>query len=772
MGNKINFLSKISNKMAKNKKKTAKSSDFKEVKSRLGKAHLRKYKSSDEKLLSNLKNLKKSVKLLPQSITVKKDSLNVTSRRLTFQELVAKSRHTSENVRNHALMGFIEFIRRYQDEARENLYGLLQVCCGMLVSEYPRLRDSSKNLLVSILTTFCSDGKISEKLSEVIYLHLVQGLMASKSSDNKEYNDDINTIIGLIIDKFHYTLSFGYDVKLLNVLLEKQPSPISYKHFNCVYSLAKLTEFHSKSIVSYTINVLYNIINSENWSDSTDPSTKAECNRTEIECLTTSSVVVKSFKLLVLNKDFLEKNDYKVVYLLLSSDLQEFEHMTQKGKETFEKLFSELILLKAQLSINLLFEFDKHHIALLAPLIHLESVFRRLKPQEIVYILFLLFENFSVRDLDWDLKLKSEFIPNILNFLQDSKLTQLDSLKSYLHQFKLNSGNFTEKIPQSFDCGTEEIKCTLTKMVSEIVNNLFKYVESSPSVWPLVLYFKGISPSLFTQIFPKSTQWNFLHHGTVFSVFNGKFQQIPLDFDHLISHFIANSHNTNPHDYAKVLLEVCLYMSKVERGYEFYYKLTDLASLTEENYANLARIYVNLNSNERIIGFLSDHVLKLLKEQRYGMAKKMLEVLVYHVFNYTNRLDEFGRIIIQFDPQSDLLEKVNSFTTFLSKIIYEFGNGADNGSVVTTQDKEEDRNEINDILEFGIKMLIDKYILTLNKMEDDGLSGNSESVERLLKDFYEKIGSNFKDREVIFKKILTEYFGKDSIPNWLTSLPN
>ncbi|EAN31578.1 hypothetical protein TpMuguga_04g00226 [Theileria parva strain Muguga] len=793
MGNKINNSSRISNKMAKNKKKPSKSSDFKEAKSKLGKAHLRRYKSSDEKLLSNLKQLKKTVKLLPQSITVKKDSVNVTSRRLTFQELVAKSRHTSENVKNHALMGFTEFIRRYQDEARENLYGLLQVCCGLLVSEYPRLRNSAKNLLVSILTTFCSDGKISEKLSELMYLHLVQGVMASKSSDSKEFNDDINNIIGLIIDKFPYTLSFGYNLKLLNVLLEKQPTPISFKHFNCVYSLAKLTRFQSKSIISYCVNVLYNIINSENWSDSPNPTSQTDCNRTEIECLTTSSVVVKSFKLLVLNKEFIEKNDYKTVYLILNADLQEFEHMTQKGKETFEKLFSELILLKAQLSIKLLFEFDKQHIALLAPLIHLESLVTRLKSSEIVYILLLLFDNFNTSNVDWDLKLRSEFTSSILNLLQDSKLTNLNHLKSYLNHFKLNS-NFSEDNSHPLLNGGSEVKGVLAKMICEIVNNLFKHVESSPSVWPLLLYFKGISPSLFTQIFPKSTHWNFVHNYNVadFSVFKGNFQPIPLNLDHIVSNFITNSNNNNGFEYIRVLLEVCLFISKVEKGYEFYYKLTDLPNLSEENnnistkninglnkinnnlaeiHVSLARIYVNLPSNERIIEFLSEHILKLLKEQRCEIVKIILEVLIYHVFNYTNRLDEFGRIIIQFDPQSDLIKKVNTFTTFLLKIIHEYGN-VENSSVITLQRNEEVRNEIDDVVEFGVKILIDKYLLTLNKMEDTEVEEDKELVMKLLKGLWEKIGTNFKNREVIFKRIFTEYFGKDSIPNWLSTVHN
>ncbi|UKJ89526.2 hypothetical protein MACJ_002777 [Theileria orientalis] len=862
--------------------KKNKNNAFKTTKSRVGKQHLRKFKSEDEKLLSNLNRVKKTVKLTTQSISINKDSLNITSRRLTFPELVGKSRHTSENVRNHALLGLIEFVRRYEEEGRINVYTLLQVSCSSIFNESSKLRVSSKNLLMLLLSAYFSKT-CNSSCSEIIHLYLMQGIICCNGSRDSSFYDDVYGLVGVIIDRYPWVLR-EYQEKLLDSLLKNTPEALSLKHFSCVYSLFKLNTKIDRNtredLIEYVISVQYKMVSNTRVNDnytvnnSTISKVNASSGRVnfvasktnstasssgkhrkkqdydsninEIECLSITSMTVKSFKLLFSNSEHIKQNDQRIVDLLLSVDLYEFENMTERGKQTYDKLFSDFIQTKIELALRLMKQYTKHHVPLLVPLIQAESLKENIESSRLVEVLFKahsaridiiltfddgvknnngynnvyddydvkfnsynyggnryydnVYENTvsssngynTIRKRDLSLKVKSEWVSKILNLLSDSKLKTYQQLKNYLNQ--LSSGTGNNEVESEEETNVREI---LVNLYYESLNSMFKSVIESPAVWPFMCYMKGVSPVVFKEIFDKS------HNVSAYNSTTGAigpymgtpgtdnlYRGVDLDFERVMNHFIENIEE----QLVETFIKMCLYISSNHRKTNIYHKLSEIKNLKEEEYMILSKIYLNMEPS----GILNDHLSQITTElyrKKYVRAmKEFLNVLLFQLFNIKEegRVDRQGRVVINFDVESEVKEKVEYFMEFWMNFIKlvtadgtnassSHGSNHSTGAVGTAdhtgdgenQKKGEENGSTQDsLIHYMIKTFIDKYLTVMCNIDNNEDMNNAVNklIEESLRAHCENIEKDRRKRVYkIIKEVLVEYMDEESLPEWLTA---
>ncbi|UKK02524.2 hypothetical protein MACK_002617 [Theileria orientalis] len=896
--------------------KKNKNNSFKTTKSRVGKEHLRKFKSEDEKLLSNLSRVKKTVKLTTQSISINKDSLNITSRRLTFPELVGKSRHTSENVRNHALLGLIEFVRRYEEEGRINVYTLLQVSCSSIFNESSKLRVSSKNLLMLLMSAYFSKT-CNSSCSEIIHLYLRQGIICCNGSRDSSFYDDVYGLVGLIIDRYPWVLS-EYHEKLLDCLLKNTPEALSFKHFSCVYSLFKLNTKIDRNtredLIEYVISVQYkmvsntrvndnytvnastinkvngsrvNVISSKTHSTASSIGKRRktqdhESNINEIECLSITSMTVKSFKLLLDNSEHIKQNDQRIVDLLLSVDLYEFENMTERGKQTYDKLFSDFIKTKIELALTLMRHYTKHHLPLLVPLIQAESLKENIESSRLAEILFKahsaridhlltseedvssnngynnvyedadinhnndddinhnnnahkgnryynnVYENNepssngynTIRKKDASLKVKSEWVSKILRILSDSKLKTNQQLKNYLNQLVSGTGKNEEENEEETN-----VRELLVNLYYESLNSMFKSVIESPSVWPFICYMKGVSPVVFKEIFDKSHDIRAYDSSTgAISPYMGtagtekQYRGLDLDFEQVMNHFIENIDEK----LVETFIKMCLYISSNDRKTNIYYKLSEIKNLKEEEYIILSKIYLNMESSSRLNEYLSQIIMELYRKKYIRAVKEFLNVLLFQLFNIKEdgRVDRQGRVVINFDLESEIKEKVEYFMEFwmnFIKLIIGDGtsvsssNGTDIGSSNYTSvsssndtkvsstdasnhsagdngtnDHAEDsenqkKSELNteengstqdSLINYMIKTFIDKYLMVMCNIDNNEDMNNivKKLIEESLRPNCENIEKDRRKRVYkIIKEVLVEYIDKESLPEWVTA---
>ncbi|BAM42308.1 conserved hypothetical protein [Theileria orientalis strain Shintoku] len=755
--------------------KKNKNNAFKTTKSRVGKQHLRKFKSEDEKLLSNLSRVKKTVKLTTQSISINKDALNITSRRLTFPELVGKSRHTSENVRNHALLGLIEFVRRYEEEGRINVYTLLQVSCASIFNESSKLRTSSKNLLMLVLATYFGK-KNNRRGSEIIHLYLKQGIICCNGSRDASFYDDVYGLVGAVAERYPWVL-VEYKEKLLECMLKNTPEAPSFKHFSSVYSLFKLnTSIDRKTredLIEYVIIVQYKMLSNTRVNDNYKVNSNHESNVSEIECLSIASMTVKSLKLLLSNSEHIKQNDQRIVDLLLSVDLYEFESMTERGKQTYDKLFGDFIQTKLELALRLLKQYTRHHLPLLVPLIQAESLKESIESSRLVEMLYKAHSANGYNTIgkkDVSLKVKSEWVGKILSILSESKLKTNQQLKTYLNQLVSGTGNN--------EMGNEEegnVRKILVNMYYEALNSMFESVVESPVVWPFICYMKGVSPVVFKEIFDKTHNVSAYNSTpSAFSAYRstmdtGKpYRGIELDFERVMSHFIGNMEE----HLVGTFIKMCLHISSNDRKTNIYYKLSEIKNLKEEEYMTLSKIYLNMEASGRLNEHLSQTITDLYRKKYVRAVKDCINALLFQLFNIKEegRVDRQGRVVINFDVEGEVKEKVEYFMEFAMNFIRLI---TGEGSSVGREEKMEENGSTQDsLINYMIKTFMDKYLTVMCKVDnnEDMSSTVRELIEESLRPHCESIEKGRRKRVYkIIKEVLVEYMNKESVPEWVTA---
>ncbi|AFZ81085.1 bromodomain-containing protein [Theileria equi strain WA] len=748
--------------------------DFKKVKSRVGKSQFRKYGSKDEKLLANVGQLKKTVKLSQQSIAADKGCLNVTSRRLTLAELIGKSRHNSENVRNHALMGIVEFVRRYVDEGRLNLCLIIQVTASNLIHESTSVRTRAKNLLMSIISTYLSDESIYDnKCIEYLYLYLIKGLL----STNGPVREDTLMIISLVVDKTPWILS-NYCDKLLDKIISNAPKSPSFKHINCVTLLFKTLEDADldlqNRIVEYVINSLLSLLSRDD-PISFKSATKSEKNGirdkknapgtpNEVECLSMTSMVVKLLKLLLNSIKLVRPNDRRVVDILLGIDIYEYENLTPKGKETFETLYYEFTFIKSEIAIKLLKTYTGHGVALLAPFFLLESMKNKFSDKHHDRVAQVLMIAVSVDSQKLseiqDAEMKVEWITHILTILSNSNLevtTIKNWLKSSVVYSRIKNNQFDALGSISVRSQTKESPTNpeivdLPKVYKSIIESLLAVISKSPSIWPLLGLVKGLSPLVFSEVFPKnhgSGHWEYLNN---LSMDISVATDWNVDFDSIICEFIEATNG----ELLTVFLKLILYISRrTGTCKNFLDKLHDKVQVfSDDQHRIFSRIAMNIESSEHNITVLVEILGKLVHNE--NISHEYVSVILFHIFNtkLPSKIDKDGRI-----KANSELDVTMQHVDYTLKIY---------------DDMLKNCRCTRVFLELMVKMLIDRYLLAVCRLQNSCTHTLVEALDMIMNGSFLQLCNNLTETHKsttldVLNAVIPEYLGKDSIPQWITT---
>lgn len=621
--------------------KSKKAKDFVTKKVRVGKGHLRKYDSKDAKLLANVGQLKKHIKVATQSITVNKNSLNVTSRRLTLAELVGKSRHTSDTVRHHALQGISEFTSKYAEDTLLNLYTIVQVAAASLTSNSSAVRKQGKALLLSIISDYLSDaaGK-GNKCAECISLFFTQAII----SPEKGVREDAYQTIVAVFNRTPSLLS-DYVEQLIDKLVMIRPETPTLSYVDCLYSLFKHVKDGHALCSSDLVEYLYSVIDYG--------MSKGESVTSEIGCLSVISMVVKSYKLLLFDNGSIKVDDPNLIQCLLHCDLFEYEGLTERGEQTFEALFVEFILSRVDLALKYMDKFTKYHLALAVPLIQLHSLRDNVIAASADRVASVLLSALSLDLESIDQQslhtLKVQWRQSLYNVIPKEE-SMFDNIRCLLHHDYATSrtnyhiyaecnGKYNPNNDMNEGIGIQE---TLLAIFRDIAASL----SQKQDILPLVALTSGVAPVIcleeFYRIGAPSHCIKLLENMPV------DFKpmiDLQLDSRAILAYFMQNTKSKAQRcALFKVLLHISKYQDK-DIGEDFvhhYLSVECMRRLSEDEITMVARILMNLVCSEKISsrlgevvrGWLLDHTICTFKS-----VTELVTVMMYHLRMVT-RVDE------------------------------------------------------------------------------------------------------------------------------------
>ncbi|KAK1938432.1 hypothetical protein X943_001141 [Babesia divergens] len=649
--------------------KVKKTRDFTTKKVRVGKQHLRKHESSDAKLLSNIGRLKKSVKVATQSIAVNKDSLNVTSRRLTLAELIGKSRHASDSVRHHALLGILEFTRRFVEDTRINLYLIVQVAASSLTNSAAAVRKQGKALLLSLITNHLNstEGE-GNKCAECLMLHLTQAIL---SSHNDVREDAYQTIVA--ISSKTPSILAEYAHQLLSKLVRNHPSIPTAVYVDCLYALFKGYKDHDVALSSELVGYLYKVIEAS--------IAKGENETTELGCLSTTSMVVKSFKMLLLNIEGIKPDDVKLIQCLMYFDFFQYEGLTERGKQTFDTLFAEFILTKAEIAIRCMGIFKKYYLALMVPLIHLHSLrntFNATHADRIAEII-LAASSLDITGIPPQSvqSLRVQWRQNLYKMLSAEEpifynIRQI--MQTHLAVTKMNSHTFGtfDKLTATSEVQSGDI--VISDIMPQLCRNMALSLSNDFEILPIVALINGVSPVIWLEecYSSDSKQHHFKFLGKLPMNFETTLN-LELDCDSILENFVSRRMSKVQ---SSALLKTLLHISKHPkhiigaRLIESYLRLERIRELHEEELCLIARLMLNCTCSREIAQLIGEIVKAILADTTlcsYKAAVELVNVMVFHlvkmipgindkVIGIDEHLMAFNRIIGYIAEGSAILE--------------------------------------------------------------------------------------------------------------------
>ncbi|KAK2198200.1 bifunctional Testis-expressed protein 10-pre-rRNA-processing protein Ipi1/Armadillo-type fold [Babesia duncani] len=329
--------------------------DFVKSKKRVGKEQFRRFSSHEEKLISNAKLLVKTIKHTAQSITVNKESINVTSRRLSLPELIGKSRHASDTVRNHALLGISEYIRRFPKDSRLNLYSLIQIASANLLSGAKNVRSTSRHLLQSLVINYLGNLSDDNKCFQCICKHLVQGILSS----NVDIRNDVYVVINSLLQRTPQLLK-EYGLRILTGLINDIKN-VDAEYINCIYGLCDILSVPEEvDVLNFALKTL------EYMQQLADPLDELQCLARA--CSTT--------KLLMLIRKRIAgiTNPDRYLWILSDAMIIELESMTPKGVETFKTIKQNYTLVVAEIAMEMFKRFPKIQLIMLEHILRVITI--------------------------------------------------------------------------------------------------------------------------------------------------------------------------------------------------------------------------------------------------------------------------------------------------------------------------------------------------------------------------------------------------------------
>ncbi|GIX64432.1 bromodomain-containing protein [Babesia caballi] len=657
--------------------KNKKARDFSTKKARVGRQQFRKHASSDAKLLANVGQLKRTVKLATQSIVVNKDRLNVTSRRLTLAELIGKSRHTSEAVRLHALAGILEFTRRFADDARLNLFQIIQVAGAGVTSGDNGVRKQARALLLATLDLVGGVSGVNAagaRCAECLALYLVQGVLVSSSSIR---TDVYGTIVG-VLERSPSTLAEHMD-QLLSKLVKNRPESPTAAHIDCLLAFFKIRQDYDRALCATLVDYLCTVVDYAVVEG-------AEVT-TELGCLTIASMLIKSLKLILLNYSVVKPNDLRVLKALLCCDLHEYESLTERGKQTFEALFAEFVLLRAELGLKCASLFDRHQLVLLFPLVHLYCLrFSICADHEsrIAAILLVAISvkepHFTTQDLN---ELKPQWRQELLMKIPTEEVI-FEPLRRALQNSLVSTNQHTTPFNTSSvsiaDYGEHPGTFQLDVLFTQLCQGLSETIAQRPEILPIIAVTRGVAPCICAEMFCDTKAGS-----RIFAFL----RQLPPDFevtsrvalDHcgVLEHFIAAAEGKALiFQLLKTLLHMSRYCENIpELAFVARFLRPEAIGKLGDELRYVVRIALNCSSSTEVI----DRLLQLFAARlcdasicSAASAMELMGALSHHLFA-ANQLDlEDGRAVgidDHFQPFRQVLDKVASVADSLERTLDE-----------------------------------------------------------------------------------------------------
>ncbi|ORM40676.1 Protein mago nashi -like protein 2 [Babesia sp. Xinjiang] len=613
--------------------KNKKQRDFTKKKARVGREQFRKHSSSDAKLLADVSKLKKTVKLGTQSISVNKERLNVTSKRLTLAELIGKSRHTSGAVQIRAFLGIIEFVRRFEDDVTLNLFSIVQVAGAGLTSSNDGVRQQARTLLVALFDQIkgASGSKwSSNKCTENLVYYILRGVVLSDNG----VRADVHRTITAIMERLPSILAEHVET-LLDKLVRHAPETPTVTHMDCLLSLSKFQSDPGTGSTTALVDYLCKVLDYCMIAGSDVMS--------ELECLTIASMTVKSLKLISMNVEWVTPDDTRLIRALLCCNLHEYESLTERGTETFESLFKEFVLYRAELGLKCANLFTKYQLIMLVPIIHLylmrESLSYGYAPR-IAYIILTAMaidkDQFNTQDVS---NLKSQWCEEIIQTLVGEE-PLFQELRSTLQRRVTNLG----KRKKIFGSNTESTAVSgalmyLRDTFVTICRRLAEAIMGRVEILPIIAIASGVSPAVLSDAFDNTKD------GSKGFEFLAK---LPIDFEvqddfsldckGVLQQLIGTMEGRPT---TQQLLYTLVYTSKSAEKFpesdfiNCFLQKERLATLDDEEIHLVARAALNCSNSAEV----TKKLLELIKERlcdsticSYPGAVNLIGVLIHHMF--------------------------------------------------------------------------------------------------------------------------------------------
>ncbi|CDR95221.1 hypothetical protein, conserved [Babesia bigemina] len=648
--------------------KKKKERDFSTKKVRVGREQFRKHASSDARLLANIGQLKKTVKLSTQSIVVNKDRLNVTSRRLTLAELIGKSRHSSESVQLHALSGILEFSRRFRDDTRLNLFSIVQVSGACLLSGHHGVRKQARSLLLAVLEQFniksarnaanlaITAGAVAEgsghgvtndasgsstahgaggtgdKCEECLALYLFQGVVSS----NDVIRSDVYRTVISILDRFPFMIANHVDY-LIAKLVKNHPDPPTSAHIDCLYALVKFRQGCEDSVRPALVDYLCKVLE---YTLVEGPSATSE-----LACLSVASMTVKSLKAITLNTAGIRYDDARLLKALLCCNLYEYEGLTERGQQTLDALFTEFVLSRSELGLMCADIFRSHHLILMVPLIHLYTLRNTICQDHAPRIAGIIMRAMAASTEHFELQnigaLKPEWREQLLRLMPTDSAV-LHTLRAALQE----SMPYGSQHLRQFDVSTIE-NANLTvysgdvscgNAFEELCKGLIESISQRIEMLPVIAAARMVPLALCTEVFchARSFSKNFGYLKHLPADYEVR-REIPCDLDGYLVRLI----DTADKNAVALLLTTLLHMSRLpdkipEREFAAKFLNPDsIRQMREHELSLVARVVLNCSHSAEIVPQLMDLLRLRLRDPTlcpHDAAKRLIDGLLYHLF--------------------------------------------------------------------------------------------------------------------------------------------